>query len=144
MKNQKGISIIALILTVVILLILATALIRGSGDSADVQKYNNMCADIVLLEDKISIYYNKYQVIPVQESEISQELIPNIIKTKENNQGSYYYIDLTQISNVTLNYGDGTLNSKDKYIINTMSHKVYYLNGIVLDEKTYYARDTRI
>ena len=57
-------------------------------------------------------------------------------------EGKYYVIDLTNIKNISLNFGWDT-NDLDKYIINNKTHKVYYLKGIQLDEKIYYAKDVR-
>lgn len=63
-------------------------------------------------------------------------------------EGSYYVIDVSKISTITLNFGDyhfdSNANNLDKYIINNKTHKVYYLKGIELNGKTYYARDVRM
>ena len=147
MKNENGINIISLILTVVIILILATTLIVNSRKSPEIQKYNRMSSDIQILEDKISVYYNKYGQIPIKETEINENLIPDIIKEKENNEGKYYEIDIENIKNISLSLGnyhfDNSQDSSDKYIINNKTHKVYYFKGIQLDEKIYYAKDLR-
>lgn len=82
MKNEKGITIISLIITVVILLILSSTLITSSNNSPNVQKYNKMSADVQILEDKILVYYNKYEQIPITDI-LFEEDVPNVIKEKD-------------------------------------------------------------
>ena len=115
-KTKKGITIISLVLTIVIISILATVAVYSQRSSHNVAPYNKMLADITVLEDKILIYYNKNQEIPTIGDEI-------VIQGE-----SYYKIDLTKLENVTLNYGIGE-NSEDYYLVNN-NLKVYYLEGI--------------
>ena len=61
-SQDRGITLVSLIITVIILLILSGVTINNLSNSSNVAPYNNMIADIKLLEDKISIYYNKIDV----------------------------------------------------------------------------------
>ena len=83
MGNEKGISIITLIITVVVMLILSTTLITSSRNSPNVQNFNKMDADIKILEDKIAIYYNKYGQIPINQETIEKDQIADEIKDKD-------------------------------------------------------------
>lgn len=82
MKNQRGITIIPLIITVVILLILSGTLIESSNNSPNIQKYNKMSADVQILEDKILVFYNKYGQIPIG-LQIEIENLPSAIIDKD-------------------------------------------------------------
>ena len=117
---QKGITLISLIMTVIILLILSTITISSIRSSNNVAPYNNMIADITLLEDKILVYYNKYGEIPKKADVAGKEL-----------EGSTYYeIDLSKLENITLNYGIKTDGDEtDIYLVNE-NLEVYYLKGI--------------
>ena len=132
-KSNKGITLVALISTVIILLILAGVTITKMNTTNGIGSYNNMVADIKLLKDKIHVYYNKYDEIPTTQRNIS---INNTL---------YYEIDLQKLDNITLNYGQdyGKLEelttSSDVYLINT-NLNIYYLKGINKDQQTYHVQ----
>ncbi len=116
-KKQKGITLISLIMTVIILLILSTVTISSITTSNNIAPYNNMIADITLLEDKILVYYNKYGELPKKDYETEIEGI------------TYYEIDLSKLDNITLHYGTLENGNEDIYLVND-SLNVYYLKGI--------------
>lgn len=129
---KKGITLISLVLTIIILLILSTTVVFSVKSMNKVRPYNNMVADINLLEDKILIYYNKYREIPKTERKIS-------IDGKE-----YYEISITKLENITLHYGsergqEGQLQTgkSDVYVVDD-SLQVRYLKGAELTGTTYY------
>ena len=123
-NSNKGITLVSLVVTIVILLILSTISIQAIKSSNDIGPYNNMVADINLLEDKILIYYNKYNEIPKTSEEIEIE------GTK------YYKIDLTKLDNVTLNFGVNE-DSEDYYLVNN-NLEVYYKRGIEKDGEVFH------
>lgn len=117
-KSNKGITMVALVTTVIIMLILLGVSINGINTSNNAVPYNNMVADITLLEEKLLLYYNKYKEIP------KAEIVKQIDETQ------YYEIDLSKLENITLNYGtkyDG--DEEDIYLVND-NLKVYYLKGV--------------
>ena len=75
-KNEKGITMIAIVITIIILLIIISTVSFSSKNGIDMKKLNNMYADIILLEEKIAIYYLKNGNIPIkgEELEIESEL----------------------------------------------------------------------
>lgn len=131
LKNSKGITITVLVVTVVILLILTSTIIMKAESYKNVNKLNNLYADIKLLEDKVLEYHNDYGILPTKEEKIT----PN--RSMEN--GEYYEIDLSQLENLTLNYGKGSIDDKDIYIVNKKTLDVYYYKGIEYEGSLYYA-----
>ena len=101
--------------------------VYSQKSSRNIAPYNKMLADITLLEDKLFIYYNKNNEIPITGDEI---LI---------GEESYHKIDLTKLQNVTLNYGIGE-DSNDYYLVNS-SLEVYYLEGIENNGQIYHTKD---
>lgn len=117
-KSNKGITMVALVTTIIIMLILLGVSINGINISNNAVPYNNMVADITLLEEKLLLYYNRYKEIPKTEM------------AKQIDGVQYYEIDLSKLENLTLNYGikyDG--DEEDIYLVND-NLKVYYLKGI--------------
>ncbi len=123
LKTNKGITIISLVITIVILTILTGTVISNMKVSNGADNYNKMVADVRLLKDKALIYYNKYGEIPKTNRSINID------------GEDYYEIDLSKLDDVTLNFGkdhakEGNLtNSSDAYVINN-SLNVYYLKGV--------------
>lgn len=131
-NSNKGITLVSLVVSIIILLILSTISIYGIKSSNNISPYNNMVADIKLLEDKILVYYNKYGEIP----KISRSININDI--------NYYEIDLSKLDNLTLNYGQEygesdelVINKSDVYVVND-SLEVYYIQGVNLSGERYY------
>lgn len=129
LKSENGITIVSLVITIIVLLILSGTVIYNMNSSNEVPKYNNMIADIELLEDKIKIYFNKYGDVPKTGREIKI------------NDINYYEIDLSKLENLILRYGKEYAestnlvnNASDVYVVND-SLEVYYLKGISLSEE---------
>lgn len=150
-KNNKGVTLVALTITVVILLIVTNIIIYNVKDNLGIEKLRNMQNDIEELNDKISIYYTQYGKIPAKykyaniENIRSSGVISDVIDT-----GDFYVIDLSAIENLTLTYGkdyeqinaDGTT-LNDVYIINENSHNIFYAKGVTVNEETYYTNYTK-
>lgn len=122
LNSKKGITLVSVIITVILLLILSAVIINGIDTSNNVAPYNNMIADIALLEDKIQVYYNKYREIPVLEKKYNE----------------YYKIDLSKLDNITLTYGTNK-DENDIYLVNN-SLEVYYLKGTELNGKIHHTK----
>ena len=124
-KNQKGITLAYLIITIIILGILSTIAITSFKNSDDVGKYNKMIADITILKDKVLVYYNKNKEIPI------------IANTSETIDGvTYSKIDITKLENVTLNNGYSN-EEGDYYLINN-NLEIYYKKGAEKSGHTYH------
>lgn len=138
MKNKnKGITLVSLVVTIVIILILSTIIIRNTYTGSDYKRYKLMCADVELLEDKILIYYNKYGNLPIitENGQVMPEsMSEGLTSLLDTENHEYWKIDATKLSGITLNFGD----TEDVFIIDTTTFEVYYLNGVEYDAKIYY------
>lgn len=153
LKSNKGITMIVLSIAIIILAILTSMVAYYSTDAIEIKKLNNMYNDIEQLEEKVSIYFYENEKIPilVEYPEVAEILA----EQRKNLDGDKYYVlDLTKLKNVELNYGkdfenikkDYTSakfeisNYKDVYVINGASYNIYYIQGIEVEGKTYYAK----
>ena len=164
LKQEKGISLISLAITIIILGIITSIIVYNVKDTKHTEALTKMYTDIENLNDKIASYYKTYGNIPAYSTEkcsINGALLANL----ENAQGAndtevFLVIDLSAIENLTLNYGKGyeillnelseneqyTLNEtsdKDIYIINENSHNIFYLEGVTIEGKTYYTNQDK-
>ena len=56
LKSQRGVTLIILVITIIIIAILTGASIRKMDTGKDIRNYNYMCADIELLKNKVCIF----------------------------------------------------------------------------------------
>ena len=160
LKNQKGISLIALTATILVLSIVTSIVVYNAKDSIELREYKKLENDLEVLHEKVEMYYLKNSTIPVLEKNNEKIKYTGNSKFKNNKQANdndnYYILDLRKIDGITLNFGSGFYeinNEKNNYngitniyIINEQSHRIYYADGIEVDGKIYYTigTDTRV
>ena len=145
-KNNKGITMISLILTVAVMFIISSVTVYTSYDRFEINKYNKMINDLKYLNDKVSNYYLKHDALPILRDDENNQ-IRYTYSTLSFSEETYYIIDLEAMDGMSLNYGkEGFENpneSKDVYIINSSSHQIYYVKGMKLKDKYYYTAVNR-
>lgn len=140
MKNQKGITLMILISTVIILALIVGTIAFNSMSGVEMQVYYNMYADIELLDEKIAIYYLENNKLPIDESDEKNiiDLISDYnssnVNYNPNNSGTLYKINLEYLQNLSLNY--------DNYYIDEQSHTIYFGDSIEIDDVQYYTIPT--
>lgn len=155
LKNNKGISLVTMVMTVLIMLILLSTLTYTAYTNIRIRGLNKLYNDIRTLNDEVAVYYLENGRLPVGEEyatiSVGDELDETIsFVTKDGTftnqdslvnpndyndesgvgQATYYTIDLGLFDNISLE-NDG------QYIINEQSHMIYYVPGITLDGVTY-------
>ena len=141
-KNSNGITLVSLIITIVVMVIIASVTVSTSLDRFEINKYNKMINDLKLLENKVLNYYSKNDSIPIiKDSEYNYTLLD--FEKNANDNEKYFVIDLQAMDGIALNYGregfENINSSDDVYIINEKSHQIYYVKGIELDGVYYHS-----
>lgn len=143
-KNEKGITLTSLVLTIVLILLIGGIMGYYSSSGLKMQNINNMYSDIEQIQTEVDSYYLKNNELPVLNFEINFSNSVN-----PNDSSEYYVIDLSKLENLKLNYGKEFEETKldnqlgyytDVYIINKQSQTIYYLKGIEFENKTYYTK----
>ena len=160
MKNQKGVNLVSLSVAVIVIITIVGTVLYNVRTNLGVQKLKAMQADIENLRGKVANYYLQYGALPIlKQQEIEDSILSENVKTIENGNietVKYYVIDLSAMENITLTYGEDYENLKDKspetiqtlsngtltdvYIINSVSHNIFYVHGITYEGKTYYTQ----
>lgn len=161
-ENNKGISLISLTVTVIIILVITGSILYNVRSNLQVESLRKMQDDITNLTDKVSTYYLTYGTLPILKikgSEYTNTGAINVI-SREIDTGNFYIIDLKSLDNLTLNFGEdyekakdneldkpeeekfNELEDKDIYIINEDSHNIFYVEGITINNETYYTNYT--
>ena len=138
LKNNRGISLITLIVTIIVLAILVGLSIRNMDTGTNIRNYNYMCAAIELLETKVMTYYNEKGTLPIKGDQIADINSTLCAQESSIDNDIYYQIDVMQLYNITLNYGGGNISNRNIYIINEQSHEIYYYKGTEYQGTTYY------
>ncbi len=139
-KNEKGITMITLIVTVIILALITITLANNSYDTTQLSRLTKLDNDINTLNDRIAAYYVEHEKLPLIGNAYKKETLATIIPDLSANDGEdYYTIDLSLLDNLTLNYGKDYLSfGGDSYIINTESHVIYRLDPIIYKGEKYH------
>lgn len=128
-RENKGITMVALVVTIVILLILSSVVIIEMNTGDKFKDYQYMKADIEVIKDRVHSYrFKNVDSIPTKGSVLPSVDLSGQASGRDNS--NYYEVDLEKLGNITLNYGKGNSTDKDIYIINEKSQEVYYLKGI--------------
>lgn len=152
-KQEKGVTLSILVITIIVLLILTSTLIYNAKGSIHIQNTTKLYNDLELLREKVSEYYNEYGEIPGKIEYTNIGNLSNVL-SKNNDIGKFYVIDLEAMKGISLNYGKDYENIKnnpnnansytDIYIINENSHNIFYVNGVTItndDTSTTYYTD---
>ncbi len=144
-KNEKGVTLVALTIVVIIILIITGMLLYSTMDSIHIKNLTSMQNDISNLKDKVSAYYTKYGEIPAQTEYPDITNLENAGIIGANDIGRFLVLELKKIDGLTLNYGkdyekykvndyENLADLTDIYIINETSHNIFYVKGIKVTE----------
>lgn len=161
LKNNKGVTLIVLTITIIVLLIITSITIYNSKRQLAIKNVNNLYSDIETISTKVSDYYLKNNSLPIFENNAylnNTSQLQLLFKSNggvgelinPNDDGPYYVINLSKLENLTLNYGrdykkwadDSTFQTyQDLYIINGVTLQIYYPLGIKFNDEVYFTRD---
>lgn len=146
-NTNKGITMVSLIITIVVIFIIAGTTVHTSLKRFEINELSKMYNDIKLLSDKVANYYLRYNGLPVVKDSSNNSIIYPIsslnFDKNVNDNSNYYILDLKAMEGLSLNYGEeglnnSTVSAKDIYIVNEASHVVYYVKGIEVDGIVYH------
>lgn len=152
LRDQKGINLITLSIAIIILIIITSVLVYNSKDGTKIKTLSNLYNDIESLDKKVSSYYVEHGDLPKLGEYTNTTFISGLDakQNNPNNAGKYYVIDLKALEGVSLNYGrdfssvsptdDRIVALDDIYIINEVSHTIYYPKGIDVQNVTYHTK----
>ena len=144
-KGNKGITLVALAVTIVIMLILAGSITTTFTSTMELEKYNKVKEDIILLSEDVKLYYMNNNELPIYNEKVFDIATYGIPQKyiNPNDSDTYYAIDISLLAkDISLNNGSGNISkdftSTDLYVVNEQSLTVYYLQGAVLNGVKHY------
>lgn len=143
---KKGISLIALMATITILLILVTTVTISGIQSADNAKRTMFATEISNLQESVDAYklknngdYPTKDIVSVNLGSVSANSITQFNGEKISNSTlSLYEIDYDKLNITSLRYGNKTDGDNDVYALSQDTGRVYYVKGLNVGSKTYF------
>ena len=156
-KKEKGVTLLILVITVIILALISIPIIINTTDVSELQKYTYFKADIDKLREAIETTYSDMDDLstigPVYTGDFSflDKNQGNAKVLNPNDGNIYYVISLSNLNahmnaQISLKYGSGNkeknydneYSGSDVYIINEQSKTIYYTSGVKYKGVTYY------
>lgn len=170
MRNEKGITLATLVISIIVLLILASILVYSGVSTIRYTNYNKAKAEIETLQTNINSWYDEYIKIEVTEEEISEGQTREQVLANKHQQFLNHYgvlpsdpsCDQTKLNNTIQGVQENGYNivannfiflSSQKindtlglnftfdYLVNIPSRKVILFNGILYNGKRYYTAE---
>lgn len=163
MMSKRGISFVAMLITVIALLILISAVVFQAANATDQAKTEAFAKDLDKIEEQVKQYYltnNSFPVYDDMKTKMSEEqvlasvdsssvstfiweLSANGDYTDDKTLGEYYTIDLSKIDIKGSSYGLRK-NSSDIYVVAYPSFNVYYLSGVKTSNDIYFSLSKKL
>lgn len=161
--NKKGISLVALIITIIATLILISITVIQFNSSKDKARLTAFASDLQKIQEQVKLYYlnngafptfdsskdaiNEQQLISMVDStntsKIEWELAANGDDNDDKTKGQFYQIDLSKIDIKSTVAGTKT-SADDVYVISYPSMNVYYLKGVKASNDVYYSITSKL
>lgn len=151
LKNEKGITLIVLIITVIVLIVLATVTIQEVGGVMNQIDRENITTNLLLIQAKAKVLkekasFNSDDTILkgqkvseiVNNAKIEELKTEGVIDASDENYDKYYLLDKQAIEELEI--GIDKMSEGDFYIVNYATEDVIYPNGYMnADGETYYS-----
>ena len=136
LKENKGITIIALVVTIVVLLILASVTINGVIQGVDESEENKLLSELSMVQHAVTQRYTKYELTKDKDILVGTRIqtstlenVPNTINWKvtqfdeiNNPEREYYRVNKSDLVKLGLSGDDKTDSS---YVVNYSTGEVY-------------------
>ncbi len=138
MRNDKGITMVTLAVTVIILIIISSVTITMSIRQFKAKELKDFNNDLENIQDKVDLYYTKNGELPatILYSGSMNFKTSKITPVNPNDNDDYYVVDLKKFDALTLN--SRVVIDNPVFIVNELSHTVYYPSGYEDEGRIYY------
>lgn len=147
--RKRGMSLIVLTITLIVMSVLAGAIIMSLNNSTDEAKLTGFATELKEILEASQTYYLQHDEFPVETgitytktdllgiSTNSQEL-ENEFSLNHDSSTTYYKLDLSKISNSGSLYGNNK-KTNDFYVMSEDGNFVYYPLGVKVNDEIYYS-----
>ena len=145
-KNSKGITIIALILTIIVMLILAAVSVDISTNLIDKAHMEDLKTTMLLIKGRVQIVvdkqafndtYDNTGMLAYADASIYTDNIPEELASRLTDTSNLYIWEQTAMRNN--NITDVEITEEDFFIIDYSTREIYYSQGFEYEGTTYYS-----
>lgn len=141
METKKGISLIVLVITIIVMGILASVVVFISADSVNNSKIAAFSTDLTEIEDLIDEYYLNNNALPIVEGTTytkaqvvalitnGADSLSDEITSNGDDSSSFYEVDLSKLPIDDSASGNKNDDETDVYLVSSQNFNVYYLKG---------------
>lgn len=134
LRNQKGITIVALILSIIIMAILVSVSIKVGTNAIDKSREEDIKSHMLLIQGKSKIIKDKHTYDPGNSSlvgtptnETSEYIISSELQSQINSEKAYIFTHDDLVNNGLVNI---KISNTEFYIVDYETCEVYYSLGI--------------
>ena len=154
MKDKKGVTLIALVITIIVILILASIAIYSGASTIRYAKYNKAKSEIQVIQSYVNQWYQEYQdpnkrddissygkaiAVAITDGECTQAEIDNTFAnggiTDENKKGNYRFFSASFLKDKI------GIDASFDYLISIPDRNTILYNGVMYNKKPYYTLD---
>ena len=140
---KKGVSLVIVIIAISVMLILiSAAAVVGSGAIASAN-FDEYISVLSRMSDNVNEYYVQNNILPVTKQVVSADSLGNEFSSALSKKGDLeerlYVVDMNKITDSTVKFGRGTIDSKDVFVVTENTHNVYYLKGMNYRSNIYFS-----
>lgn len=137
MKNQKGYSMVVLVIAITVILILVSSAVSVLQVSREENKITDFIFDITTVQEEVQEFYISTGTLPIKSFD-TDKIDMNVLNASSKgilsqlytyDNENYYYVDLSQLGTISVRDSDR------KYIVNEGSLKIYVENGTEYSEQ---------
>lgn len=152
--KSRGITLVALVFTIIISLILLSISIVTIKNSIDKSALSNFGNEINDIQDATKSYYILNNALPKKENvnKLTKNDVLNLVGTdnqasfsneltqnNDNTSDEFYQIDISKLGIENTTKGLATNGANDVYVVSYPSLTVYYLKGVKANKTMYYS-----
>ena len=149
-SNEKGITMISLVITIIILIILSSMITRTGIDSIKNSKFERLKKELEIMQSNVNVWYEKYCDMPYSEITAIGIMVPEsksdilrrqLEEIKENimdidtDISKYRYFGKNEFEDLQIS------GVENDYIVDVKSQIAILVDGYEYDGKKYYVLD---
>jgi type II secretory pathway pseudopilin PulG len=153
---KKGISLLVLIITIVVIAIIVGAVITSTGTAISQANITTFASDLKQIQDATEGYYIVNGTLPsldgsniLRTSDLlllsnNNPILNDEITINGDTNSDFYVIDLSKINVTRIAYGTGNLGPSDIFVVAFPTMNVYYVSGLYSGGDTYFSLTSKI
>ena len=127
-RNDNGITLVVLILTVLVLVIISSVAVNISYNLINEARFQNVKTDLLLIQSKCKIKAEQKDIGEIKEEELYGS------KQTDGTYNGWYLLSQEDLNSM----GIEDIDAADKYYVDYENDDVAYGRGTKNDDKTYY------